>query len=188
MIGEVDHEIAATTKVWAAGVAASPLGGLLASASGGTPTRSGQLVVRPDCTVPGRPEVFVVGDLMSVPGVPGLAQVAIQSGRFAARVIRDRLAGRTPQETFTYRDKGVLATIARFRAIAHIGRLRVSGTLAWLLWLGVHLVTLNGYRNRMTVTMHWAVTFLLNGRAERAATPLQAHHSIDPEHPRRRTR
>ncbi|MEP9364137.1 NAD(P)/FAD-dependent oxidoreductase [Nocardioides sp. CN2-186] len=188
LIGEVDHEIEATTKVWAAGVAASPLGGLLATASGGTPTRSGQLVVQPDCTVPGHPEVFVVGDLMSVPGVPGLAQVAIQSGRFAAAVIRDRLAGRTPPTTFLYRDKGVLATIARFRAVAHVRRLRVSGTLAWLLWLGVHLVTLNGYRNRATVTMHWAVTFVLNGRAERAATPLQGHHSIDHGDLRRRTR
>ncbi len=123
----------------------------------------------------------MVGDLMSVPGVPGLAQVAIQSGRFAAGVIQDRLAGRTPPTEFRYRDKGTLATIARFRAVAHLGRLRLSGLVAWLLWLGVHLVSLNGFRNRATVTMHWAVTFVLNGRAERAATPLQARHS--PDHP-----
>ena len=163
--------------MWAAGVAASPLGGLLADAVGETATRSGQVVVERDCTVPGHPEVFVVGDLMSVPGVPGLAQVAIQSGRFAAGVIRDRLAGKTPAAEFRYRNKGVLATIARFRAVAHIGRVRLSGPLAWLLWLGVHLVTLNGYRNRVAVTMHWALTFTLNARAERAATALQARHA-----------
>lgn len=186
----VEHDVGATTKVWAAGVAASPLGGLLAGAVGGTQSRSGQLLVQPDCTVPGHPEVFVVGDLMSVPGVPGVAQVAIQSGRFAAGVIHDRLAGRSTQAEFHYRDKGTLATISRFRAVAHIGRLRLSGVLAWLLWLGVHLVTLNGYRNRATVTMHWAVTFALNGRAERAATPLQARHSPAPSarQARRRTR
>lgn len=114
---------------------------------------------------------------MSLPGVPGLAQAAIQSGRFAARVVADRAAGREPRSEFRYRDKGSLATIGRLRAVARVGRLRLAGAPAWALWLGVHLATLNGYRNRATVTMHWAVTFLLNGRAERAATPLQARHT-----------
>jgi NADH dehydrogenase len=160
--------IPARTVVWAAGVSASPLGGLLAKEAGAETNRNGQVAVEPDCTLVGHPEVFVVGDMMQ--GVPGVAQVAIQSGRFAAKQIRNRLKGKPTDQAWHYRDKGSLATISRLRAIASVGPLKVSGLAAWLLWLVVHLVYLVGFRNRYSVLMHWAVTFLGNGRAERTAS------------------
>jgi NADH dehydrogenase len=166
--GSTQH-IAANTRVWAAGVSASPLGGLLAGASGAQLTRSGQVEVLPDCTLPGHSEVFVVGDLMRLGQMPGVAQVAIQSGRFAARQIGHRVRGRDTEPAFHYRDKGTMATISRFKAIAVIGPLRLSGLPAWLLWLGVHLVYLIGFKNRVTVLLHWAVTFLGRARSERSA-------------------
>ena len=132
----------------------------------------------PDCTLPGHPEVFVVGDMMQLPGVPGVAQVAIQGGRFAAGQIKARLAGRPVVKEFHYHDKGQLATIARFNAIAAVGPLRVSGLPAWLLWLVVHLLYLVGFKNRVSVVMHWAVTFLGNGRSERTSTLREAGHDI----------
>ena len=171
-----ERTLPASTKVWAAGVAAAPVAGVLAGLSESATTRTGQLVVEPDCTLPGHPEVFVVGDIMRRDGVPGVAQAAIQSGRFAARVITARVRGRKPPGEFVYKDKGSLATIGRFRAVACIRGVRLSRAPAWLLWLGVHLLTLNGYRNRLTVTIHWTLTFLLNTRAERVATERQAHH------------
>ncbi|WP_062464731.1 NAD(P)/FAD-dependent oxidoreductase [Demequina soli] len=172
-----DVRMAATTKVWAAGVAASPLGGALATLAGAQAARGGRVEVAPDLTLPGHPEVFVLGDLASMPGVPGLAQAAIQAGRYAARVVAARVDGREPPAPFRYRDKGNLATIARLRAVVQTGRIRLVGPVAWAAWLGVHLVTLNGYRNRVTVTMHWAATFLAGARAERAATAVQARHA-----------
>ncbi len=171
--GRADR-IAAVTKVWAAGVSASPLGGILAAASGATLTRNGQLEVLADCTIPGHPEVFVVGDMMHLGQMPGVAQVAIQSGTFAARQIGRRLRGRTTVRRFRYRDKGMLATISRFKAIAQVGPLRLSGVSAWLLWLGVHLVYLVGFKNRVSVLFHWTVTFAGRSRAERTAP----HHDV----------
>jgi NADH:ubiquinone reductase (H+-translocating) len=170
----VDHtgarqRIVARTKIWAAGVSASALGGPLATATGAPQNRSGQIAVLPDCTLPGHPEVFVIGDMMQLENTPGVAQVAIQGGRFAARRIVDRLRGKPSDETFRYHDKGMLATIARFRAIAAIGRLRVTGFPAWVLWLGVHLFYIVGFKNRLTVLLHWTVTFLGNARSERTA-------------------
>jgi NADH:ubiquinone reductase (H+-translocating) len=167
------QRIPARTIVWAAGVSASPLGGLVANATGAETNRHGQVAVNPDCTLPGHPEVFVVGDLMQISGTPGVAQVAIQSGRFAAKTIRDRLQGRPPRPHFHYRDKGMLATISRFRAVAAIGPLRIGGTPAWVLWLGVHLFYLVGFKNRVTVVLHWAVSFLGKGRSERTAPSLR---------------
>ncbi|MBP2708451.1 NAD(P)/FAD-dependent oxidoreductase [Microbispora sp. RL4-1S] len=166
----VRGRITAKTKIWAAGVSVSPLGDLLARASGAERNRAGQLAVLPDCTLPGHPEVFVVGDMMRLGEVSGLAQVAIQSGEFAAAKIRARLAGKPGPAAYRYRDKGMLATIARFRAIAAIGPLRLSGFSAWVLWLAVHLFYLVGFKNRVTVVLHWAVTFLTNGRSERTST------------------
>jgi NADH dehydrogenase FAD-containing subunit len=127
-----------------AGVQASPLGRMVAEAAGAEVDRAGRVRVRPDCTVPGHPEVFVVGDLMSLDRLPGLAQVAIQAGRHAATTIALRLRGDTSERPFHYRDKGTMATIARFQAIASIGRIRVSGFAAWVMWLGVHLFALTG--------------------------------------------
>ncbi len=168
------ERIQAATKVWAAGVSPSPLGGLLAEATGAARNRSGQLAVGPDLTLPGHPEVFVVGDMMQLPGKPGVAQVAIQGGRFAAGRITDRLRGRPQTKAFHYRDKGMLATISRFRAVASIGRLEVSGFPAWILWLVVHLFYIIGFRNRISVVMHWTISFLGRGRSERTATLRQS--------------
>ncbi len=158
------ERIEAVTKVWAAGVSSSPLGGILAEATGAARNRAGQLAVGPDLTLPGHPEVFVVGDMMQLPGTAGVAQVAIQGGRFAAGRIAGRLYGRPDAAAFHYRDKGMLATISRFRAVASIGRLEVSGFPAWILWLVVHLFYIVGFRNRLSVVMHWTVSFLGRGR------------------------
>ena len=168
------HRLEATTKVWAAGVAAGSLATTLADQTGVERNRAGQLVLEPDCTLPGHSEVFVVGDLMSTPGVPGVAQLAIQSGRHAARTIRARLDGRTDSRPFVYRDKGSLATIARFQAVATVRGLGFSGLPAWLFWLGVHLWTVMGFGRRLSVTLRWAFAFVANRRPERVSTRLQA--------------
>ncbi|MEO6790936.1 MAG: NAD(P)/FAD-dependent oxidoreductase [Ornithinibacter sp.] len=165
--------IEALTKVWAAGVQASPLGAQIGAQSGATVDRSGRVEVLPDLTVPGHPEVFVVGDMMSLDDLPGVAQVAIQGARYAAKEITGRLDGKEAQGPFTYFDKGSMATISRFSAVASIGKLRFSGFIAWLLWLGVHLVYIIGFKNRVTTLLHWAVSFLGRGRAERVATEQQ---------------
>ena len=166
--GSGTERIEARTKIWAAGVRASPLGGLLAEATGSARNRAGQLELMPDCSLRGHPEVFVIGDMMQM-GVPAVAQVAIQSGQFVARQIITRVEGRPTTATFRYRDKGSLATISRFRAVASIGRLRLSGTTAWCLWLFVHLVYLVCFKNRLLVLIHWGVSFLGRGRLERTA-------------------
>jgi NADH dehydrogenase len=165
--------IDAAAKIWAAGVEASPLGRLVARAAGAEVDRAGRVQVRPDCTLPGHPEVFVIGDLMGLDRLPGVAQVAIQSGRHAAATIVRRLEGDTAERPFRYRDKGSLATVSRFQAIAAIGRLRLSGFLAWLLWLVVHLFALTGFKNRLAVLANWTVAFLGHGRPQRAITAQQ---------------
>ena len=173
-----DHDgrrrrIEAVTKVWAAGVAASPLGAQLAEQSGAHTDRAGRVEVQPDLTLPGHPDVFVIGD-MALLGLPGVAQVAIQSGRHAADTIARRQRGDRPQPAFTYRDKGNMATISRFQAVAAIGdRIRLAGFIAWLMWLAVHLVYIIGFKNRLTTLLHWTVSFLGRGRAERTATQQQ---------------
>jgi NADH dehydrogenase len=167
------RRIDAATKIWAAGVQASPLGRMVAEAAGAEVDRAGRVKVSPDCTVPSHPEVFVVGDLMALDGLPGLAQVAIQTGRHAATTIQRRLRGDTADRSFHYRDKGTLATISRFSAIASIGRLRLSGFPAWLLWLGVHLFALTGFKNRGAVLANWTIAFLGRGRPQRAITAQQ---------------
>jgi NADH dehydrogenase len=167
------RRIAARTKVWAAGVGSSPLGRRLAEQSGAEVDRSGRVKVRPDLTLPGHPEVFVVGDMISLDGLPGVAQVAMQGGTYAAKQIRRRLAGEPADQPFHYRDKGSMAIVSRLHAVAMIGPLRVSGFPAWLLWLGVHLVYLVGFKNRVTTLLHWAITFFSNDRQERTATHQQ---------------
>jgi NADH dehydrogenase len=167
------RRIEAATKIWAAGVEGSPLGRLVAGAAGAGVDRAGRVQVLPDCTLPGHPEVFVVGDLMSLDGLPGLAQVAIQSGRHAARTIVRRLHGYAVQRPFRYRDKGTMATISRFRAIAVVGPVRTAGFVAWLLWLGVHLLALTGFKHRVFVLLDWAMAFVGRGRPQRTITTQQ---------------
>ncbi len=160
-------------KVWAAGVAASPLGQMLADRSGAELDRAGRVRVNPDLTLPGHPEVFVVGDLMALDELPGVAQVAIQGGRHAARTIRARLAGRPEPGRFHYNDKGSMATITRFSAVAQIGGFRTAGFFAWVLWLVVHLMYIVGFKKRSTTLLNWAVSFVGRGRSERASTAQQ---------------
>jgi len=167
------RRIESTCKVWAAGVQASELTRTLADQTGATLDRSGRIAVRPDLTLPGHPELHVVGDMASLDKLPGVAQVAIQGARFSAKQIRRRLEGQPPQERFVYHDKGSMATVSRFSAVASVGRLRFGGFIAWLLWLGVHLVYIVGFKSRITTLLHWAVSFLGRGRAERTITEQQ---------------
>jgi NADH dehydrogenase len=167
------RRIESVCKVWAAGVAASPLGAKLAEQSGAALDRAGRIGVRPDLTLPGHPEVFVVGDMIALNGLPGVAQVAIQGGRYAARQIISQLAGKPEGQPFKYFDKGSMATVSRFSAVASIGRLRLSGFTAWLMWLGLHLVYMVGFKNRLTTLLHWAVSFVGRGRSERTVTEQQ---------------
>jgi NADH:ubiquinone reductase (H+-translocating) len=169
-----EERIEAVTKMWAAGVAASPLGALVARKTGAEVDRSGRVRVQHDLTLPGHPEVFVIGDMIALDDLPGVAQVAIQTGRFAARRITDRLAGESADAPFRYHDKGSMATISRFSAVAMIGPLRLSGFVAWLLWLGVHIVYITGFKKRVTTLLHWSVSFLGSDRSERAITEQQA--------------
>jgi NADH:ubiquinone reductase (H+-translocating) len=176
---DVKHEdhstgrIQAYTKIWAAGVQASPLGRILGEQSGATVDRAGRVSVLDDCTLPGHPEVFVVGDLMSLDHLPGVAEVAMQSGIHAAHIITHRLKGDTGQRPFRYRDLGTMATIARFRALMFIGRIHVTGLAAWLLWLLVHLAFLTGFKNRLAAVANWAIAFLGHDRRQRTITEQQ---------------
>jgi NADH dehydrogenase len=173
------HErIEAQTKIWAAGVAASPLGAQLAGKVGAEVDRAGRVKVLPDCTLPGHPEIFVVGDLMALDNMPGVAQVAIQGGRYAAKQIGLRLDGKPAAAPFHYFDKGSMATVSRLSAVASVGRLRFSGFAAWVLWLIVHLMYLVGFKNRLTTVMHWSVSFVGRGRSERAVTAQQVFARI----------
>ena len=168
-----ETRIEALTKVWAAGVQASPLGRMLAEQSGAKTDRAGRVEVEPDLTLPGHPEVYVVGDLMALDKLPGVAQVAIQGAQHAAKAIEARAAGGARSEPFSYFDKGSMATISRFSAVASIGKVRFSGLVAWLLWLGVHLLYLIGFKTRVTTLLHWAISFVGRGRTERVVTEQQ---------------
>jgi NADH dehydrogenase len=176
---EVEHKdgrterINAVTKVWAAGVQASPLGKSLAEQTGAPLDRAGRIGVNPDLTLTGYPEVFVVGDMITLDNLPGVAQVAIQGAKYAAKEIDGRLKGKPAQKPFKYFDKGSMATISRFRAVAMIGKLRVTGVIAWLMWLAVHLFYITGFKNRVTAVLHWFISFLGRGRSERTATEQQ---------------
>ncbi|OBF39235.1 NADH dehydrogenase [Mycobacterium sp. ACS1612] len=167
------HRIECAVKVWSAGVQASPLGKLIAEQSDGTETdRAGRVVVEPDLTVKGHPNVFVIGDLMSVPGVPGQAQGAIQGAVYATKQIKAGLKGNDPtaRKPFKYFDKGSMATVSRFSAVCQIGKLEFGGFLAWLAWLGLHLYYLVGGRNRLVAVISWFITFLGRGRGQMAIT------------------
>lgn len=167
------ERIESVCKVWAAGVSASPLGQQLAEQTGATLDRAGRIAVQPDLTLPGHPEVFVVGDMMALDNLPGVAQVAIQGGRYAADQIRRRLEGKEPKGPFEYFDKGSMATISRFSAVASVGKAQFSGFIAWVLWLAVHLVYIIGFKHRITTLLHWVVSFLGRGRSERTVTEQQ---------------
>jgi NADH dehydrogenase len=165
------------TVIWAAGVTASPLARVLAEASGADVDRSGRVTVGPHLTLAEHPEVLALGDMVRVrdprtgaaEALPGLAPVAMQQGRYAGRLIRDRLAGR-PTPPFRYRDKGSLATIGRAQAVADLHGLHAGGFPAWAIWLVVHLVYLIGFENRVVVLVRWSYAFLTRGRGARVIT------------------
>jgi NADH:ubiquinone reductase (H+-translocating) len=164
-----DDRIPAANVFWAAGVAASPLAARL----GAPLDRAGRVLVEPDGSLPGHPDVFVIGDLAHLEQdgkpLPGVAQVAIQGGRHVARTIRNDLKGR-PREPFRYRDLGNLATVGRNAAVADFGRVRFGGYFAWLIWVFVHILNLIGFRNRILVMIQWAWAWLTYQRGIRLIT------------------
>jgi NADH:ubiquinone reductase (H+-translocating) len=169
-----ERRIRSRCKVWAAGVSASPLGQQLADQSGAEIDRAGRVQVKDDLSLPGRPEVFVIGDMIALNNLPGVAQVAMQGGKHAAGQIIRRLAGEETGQPFKYFDKGNMATISRFHAVASVGsKIRMAGFLAWLMWLAVHVMYLVGFKNRFTTMVHWAVSFLFRGRSQRTTTRQQ---------------
>ena len=167
------ERLAATTKIWSAGVQASPLGSTVAAQAGVELTRTGQVRVMPDCWLPGHRDVFVVGDLMALDRLPRLAEVAIQSGRHAAAEIRRRLDGDMEPRPFRYRDLGSLAAVSRYYAIGERGRARVWGFAGWLFWLFVHLTFLTGFKNRVSALFYWMISFFGRSRPERTITAQQ---------------
>jgi len=172
--GDRCERIAAKTVLWAAGVQASSLGRILAEHTGAVLDRSGRVIVQPDLTVPGHPEIFVIGDLANFSHqtgqpLPGVAPVAMAQGRYVARTIRARLRGET-MPPFHYLDKGALATIGRNKAVAAFGRLHISGFLAWIVWLFVHLMYLVEFDNRLLVLVEWVYDYITRNRGARLIT------------------
>ena len=173
-----EERIPARTVLWAAGVQAASFGRMVADATGIETDRAGRIEVGEDLTIPGHPEIFVVGDLsiskrQDGRPVPGVAPAAIQEGTYVAREIGRRLAGE-PTRAFRYTDKGDVATIGRLRGVANIGWLgpfgQLSGFLAWAMWLGIHILYLIGFANRIVVTIRWAWSFFTRGRSTRLIT------------------
>jgi NADH:ubiquinone reductase (H+-translocating) len=172
--GDERWEEPAGAVLWTAGVQAQPLARKLAERTGAETDRSGRIRVEADCTVPGHPEILVLGDMARLEGpggepLPGVAPVAMQQGRYAAKLVRRRLAGRAT-EPFRYRHKGTLAVIGRAAAVADLGFLRFSGPFAWLLWLFVHIMYLVGFANRVLVLIQWAESYIARGRGARIIT------------------
>ncbi|MDF0532288.1 NAD(P)/FAD-dependent oxidoreductase [Tsukamurella sp. 8F] len=172
-----ERRIEAQCKVWSAGVAASKLGKTLADQSGAELDRAGRVKVLPDLTIPGNPNVFVVGDMMAVDGVPGMAQGAIQGSTYAAKAIKAGLKGQqaTERKPFKYFDKGSMATVSRASAVAKVGKFEFGGFIAWLMWLGLHLWYIVGYQNRVVTLLSWAITFLTNKRGQMTVTEQQVY-------------
>lgn len=172
--GDRSEEISTRTILWAAGVLASPLGRILAAEAGAPLDKAGRVIVEPDLTVPGRPEIFVIGDLANFSHqngkpLPGVAQTAIQGGRYAGRVIEARLRGKA-LPAFHYVDKGNLATIGRGAAVADLNGLQLSGFPAWLLWIFIHLAYIIEFRNRLLVMVQWAWVYFTHDRSARLIT------------------
>jgi NADH dehydrogenase len=175
LLDNSEAELLETRSVfWAAGVKASPLGSMLHEAAAAPLDRAGRVIVEADCSLPGHENLFVIGDLAHFEHggngpLPGVAQVAMQQGRYAARLIAQRLEGRKVPP-FRYQDYGSMATIGRAAAVATIGKLQFSGLVAWLLWLLVHLMSLIGFENRLLVLVQWSWNYFTRNRAARLIT------------------
>ena len=176
-----EERIEARTKVWAAGVQASPLAKVLAAATGAETDRAGRILVEPDCTVPGHPEVFAIGDMVSLNGLPGIAQPALQEGKYVGKVIRARLDGDADVAPFKYFDKGSMATIGRTHAVAHSGKMNFTGLVAYLMWAFIHVLYLIGWGNRFGTLYSWGRSlWFTKNRAHRTITLDQAIDEIGP--------
>ncbi len=167
--------LATRTALWGAGVQASPLAKLLGDATGAEVDRAGRVTVLPDLTLPGHPEIFVVGDMALARDpagkpLPGVAPVAMQQGKFVAKRIRDRLRGKQTDAPFRYFNKGNLATIGKSAAVAELGKLKFSGFWAWVLWLFVHLMYIVSFRNRLLVLTQWSWSYFTYDRSARLIT------------------
>jgi NADH dehydrogenase len=168
------ERLATQTVIWAAGVSASPLAKELAAATGAALDRAGRITVEPDLSLPGHPEILVLGDMANFPhqtgsGLPGVAPVAIQQGKYVAKLIAARLRGRQ-MPPFHYRELGNMATIGRSAAVADFGKLQFSGFVAWVLWLVIHLMNLISFRNRLLVLVQWGWNYLTYDRSARLIT------------------
>ncbi len=181
--GQEISTIRTRTVLWAAGVAAVPLGRTLAAATGMEADRGGRVPVQNDLSITGHPEIFVIGDLASCPGsdgkpLPGVAQVAMQQGKYVGRQIANQLRGKPNSGPFVYNDKGSLATIGRSAAVADLGRLKFGGILAWLLWVLVHIMSLAQFQNRVLVFLQWSWNYMTFNRSARLIT--EPHHLKKP--------
>ena len=163
-----EERLACRTKVWAAGVAASALARSLADATGAEVDRAGRIQVLPDCTLPGHPEIYVVGDVMALDGLPGVAEVAMQTGIHAAASIKRQASGHGDPRPFKYRDLGSMAAVSRFRAIVDFKGIRVAGFVGWVMWAFIHLTFLTGFKNRFLAAIRWVLSFVGRSRTERA--------------------
>jgi NADH dehydrogenase len=171
------------TRIWAAGVAASPLAKMLAEQSDVETDRAGRIPVNPDCTVPGHPEVFAIGDMVSLNKLPGVAQPALQEGKYVGRVIKARLAGVPAPAPFKYFDKGSMATIGYRAAVADAFHVKVTGVLAYLMWAFIHVAYLVGWGNRLGTMYTWARALVFTkNRGHRIITFEQAHTQVE-HHP-----
>jgi NADH:ubiquinone reductase (H+-translocating) len=171
-----EERIPARTKIWAAGVQASPLARMLSEATGAPTDRAGRVAVLPDCTLPGHPEVFAIGDMVSLNGLPGVAQPALQEGKYVGNVIRARLKGNGTVAPFKYFDKGSMAAIGRHAAVAHAFGMRFTGRIGYLMWGFIHVLYLIGWGNRLITLYSWlrSLTFT-HHRGERIITVEQVH-------------
>jgi NADH:ubiquinone reductase (H+-translocating) len=165
-----DTRYEAGTVLWTAGVQAPPIAGAIARATGAKQDRCGRIEVQDDLTIAGHPEISVVGDMMSLRGLPGVAEVALQSGLYAGRRVRRLIQGEQATRPFRYHDLGLAAYVSRGRAVVSAGPLRLSGLPGWFVWLFIHIAFLTGYRNRLGAILTWWIAFTRDIRRERAYT------------------
>jgi NADH:quinone reductase (non-electrogenic) len=176
----LEHAFDAATVLWTAGVAAPPFASAVAKATGASQDRAGRIAVQDDLTLPGHPEISVVGDMMRLGKLPGVAEVAMQAGHYAARRIKRQVAGQGDGAPFKYRDLGSAAYIARGRAVVSAGPAKLSGFGGWVFWLFIHIAFLTGFRNRFGAVLTWWVAFTRDVRRERAFTATEVGwvHSV----------
>jgi NADH dehydrogenase len=169
--GQTRYE--AANVLWTAGVEAPPIAEALAAATGAKRDKAGRILVEKNLTIPGHPEISVLGDMMSLDKLPGVAEVAMQSGRYAGKRVRNRISGNVTEKPFRYHDLGSAAYISRGRAVVSAGPLQVGGFLGWWIWLFIHIAFLTGYRNRLGALLTWWLAFTRDIRRERTFTAQQ---------------